>query len=59
MSHLHAPTKAAACHEALEAFEHEHHHSPDAHEKARLLSDAVKQWEREELAVTHPNAGSR
>ena len=56
MPHTHAPTKAAACHDALEAFEQEHHHAPDAHEKARLLSDAVKEWEHEEVAASHPAA---
>jgi len=56
MSHTHATTKAAACHDALEVFQEEHHHAPDAHEKARLLSDTVKEWEQEELAATHPSA---
>ena len=39
---------------ALEAFEREHHHAPDAHEKARLLSETVKEWEHEEVEATHP-----
>jgi hypothetical protein len=56
MSHTHATTKAAACHDALEVFQEEHQHAPDAHEKARLLSDTVKEWEQEELAATHPSA---
>ena len=43
------------CHDALEAFEREHHHAPDTHEKARLLSETVKEWEHEEVAATHPN----
>lgn len=54
MPHTHAHTKAEACHDALEAFEREHHHAPDAHEKARLLSETVKEWEHEEVAATHP-----
>jgi hypothetical protein len=56
MPHTHAATKAAACHDALEVFQEEHQHAPDAHEKARLLSDTVKEWEQEELAATHPSA---
>ncbi len=56
MPHTHAPTKAEACHEALENFETEHHHAPDAHEKARLLSATVAEWEHEEVAATHPAA---
>ena len=55
MPHTHAHSKAEACHDALEAFEREHHHSPDAHEKARLLSETVKEWEHEEVAATHPD----
>lgn len=55
MPHTHAHSKAEACHDALEAFEREHHHAPDAHEKARLLSETVKEWEHEEVAATHPD----
>ena len=54
MPHTHAHTKAEACHDALEAFEREHHHAPDAHEKARLLSATVAEWEHEEVAASHP-----
>lgn len=53
MPHTHAANKAAACHEAIEHFEHEHHHSPNAHEKARLISDAIKEWEHEHVAEMH------
>ena len=28
----------------------------DAHEKARLLSETVKEWEHEEVEATHPGA---
>lgn len=53
MPHTHAPSKATACHEALEAFEETHHHLPDTHEKARVLSDAIKEWEHEEVEAMH------
>ena len=55
MPHTHAHSKADACHDALESFEREHPHAPDTHEKARLLSETVKEWEHEEVAATHPN----
>jgi len=53
MPHTHAASKAAACQEALETFEEEHHHAPDVHEKARLLSDAIKEWEHEQVEAMH------
>ena len=53
MPHTHAHTKAEAIHEALEVFEEVHHHLPDAHEKARLVSDTIKEWEHEEVEVMH------
>ena len=53
MPHTHTPSKAEAIHEAIEQFEETHHHSPDAHEKARLVSDTVKQWEHEEVDIRH------
>ena len=59
MPHTHASTKAEAIHDALEVFQEEHHHQPDAHEKARLVSDTIKEWEHEEVDVlheTHPAA---
>jgi hypothetical protein len=31
----------------------EHHHQPDTHEKARLVSDAIKEWEHEEVEIRH------
>lgn len=49
MTHTHPHTKAEAIHEALEDFEAEHHHLPDPHEKARLVSDTIKTWEHEEV----------
>ena len=52
---LPASDEALARADALEAFEREHHHAPDAHEKARLLSETVKEWEHEEVAATHPD----
>ena len=33
-------------------------HAPDAHEKARLLSATVAEWEHEEVAASHP-AGAK
>ena len=53
MPHTHAHTKAEAIHEALDAFEETHHHRPDAHEKARLVSDTIKEWEHEEVEEMH------
>jgi hypothetical protein len=53
MPHTHAPTKAAACHEALDHFVEEHHHAPNAHEKARVISDAIKEWEHETVEAMH------
>ena len=53
MPHNHAATKAEAIHDALESFQEEHHHQPDAHEKARLVSDTIKEWEHEEVEVMH------
>ena len=53
MPHSHAPSKAAACHEALEVFAETHDHLPDPHEKARVLSDAIKEWEHEEVEAMH------
>lgn len=51
MQHTH--TKAEAIQEALEVFEEAHHHQPDAHEKARLVSDTIKEWEHEEVEALH------
>ncbi|MFH1659610.1 MAG: hypothetical protein ABIG35_09885 [Pseudomonadota bacterium] len=53
MPHTHAHTKAEAIHEALEVFEEAHHHQPDAHEKARLVSYTIKEWEHEEVEALH------
>ncbi len=53
MPHTHAHTKAEAIHEALEEFTVAHAHTPDTHEKARVVSDAVKQWEHEEVELLH------
>lgn len=51
MPHTH--TKAEAIHDALEAFTISQAHAPDTHEKARIVSDAVKQWEHEEVELRH------
>ena len=51
--HHHAHTKAEAIHEAIEHFAEEHHHHPDAHEKLRVVSDAIKTWEHEEVEAMH------
>lgn len=53
MPHTHAHTKAEAIHEALDEFQESHSHAPDTHEKARVISDAVKQWEHEEVELRH------
>jgi len=53
MPHTHAPSKAEAIHDALEVFQEEHHHVPDTHEKARLVSDTIKEWEHDEVEVMH------
>jgi len=53
MPHNHAHTKAEAIHEALDVFEEAHHHQPDTHEKARLVSDTIKEWEHEEVEALH------
>lgn len=53
MPHSHANSKAEAIHEALDEFQISHHHAPDTHEKARLVSDVVKQWEHEEVEILH------
>jgi len=54
MPNQHTPTKAEACQQALESFRHEHQHNPDPHEKARLISDTIKEWEHDEVVATHP-----
>ncbi len=53
MPHTHTHTKAEAIHEALEEFAISHAHQPNTHEKARIVSDAVKQWEHEEVELLH------
>ena len=53
MPHTHVSTKAEAIHDALEVFQEEHHHQPDAHEKARLVSDTIKEWEHEQVEEMH------
>lgn len=49
----HTETKAEAIHQALDDYQETHHHAPDTHEKARLISDAVAQWEHEEVEILH------
>jgi hypothetical protein len=51
MPHTH--TKAEAIHDAIEGYQAANRHAPDAHEKARLISDTVKQWEHEEVEILH------
>ncbi|MDE2439829.1 MAG: hypothetical protein KGP14_02300 [Betaproteobacteria bacterium] len=53
MPQSHAPSKAEAIHDALEGFTEQHHHQPDTHEKARLVSDTIKEWEHEEVEIMH------
>lgn len=54
MPHTHAHTKAEAVHEALDEYVEAHHHSPEIHEKARIISNAITQWEHEEVDLRHP-----
>lgn len=49
----HTQTKAEAIHDAIEQFTEAHHHQPDVHEKARLVSETIKEWEHEEVAIQH------
>lgn len=49
----HAHSKAEAVHQALDEFKAAHQHAPDTHEKARLISEAVAQWEHEEVEILH------
>jgi Arc/MetJ-type ribon-helix-helix transcriptional regulator len=53
MPHNHPASKAEAIHDAIEHFQEEHHHAPDAHEKARLVSDTIKEWEHEQVEEMH------
>lgn len=53
MPHTHAPTKAEACHQALEVFAEENCHAPCTQEKARLLSDTIREWEHEQVEAMH------
>ena len=58
MPHMHTHSKAEAIQDAIEHFEETHHHTPDTHEKARLVSDTVKQWEHEEVEILHSEESS-
>ena len=49
----HAHSKAEAVHQALDEFKEAHQHAPDTHEKARLISEVVAQWEHEEVEILH------
>ena len=53
MPHTHAPTKAEAVHEALDEYVEAHHHAPEIHDKARIISSAITQWEHEEVELRH------
>lgn len=50
----HADDKAHACQNSLRAFEDDHQRAPDVHEKARLISLSIGEWERKHVAETHP-----
>jgi hypothetical protein len=50
----HADDKAHACQSSLRAFEDDHLRAPNTHEKARLISIAIGEWERKHIAETHP-----
>lgn len=54
MPHTHAHTKAEAVHEALDEYVEAHHHAPEVHEKARIISNTITQWEHEEVELHHP-----
>lgn len=53
MPHTHSATKAEAIQDALEHYQEEHHHLPETHEKARLVSDTIKEWEHEQVEEMH------
>lgn len=53
MPNSHPHSKAEACQQALETFRVEHRHAPDSHEKARLISDTIKDWAHDEVVATH------
>lgn len=53
MPHTHAHTKAEAVHEALDEYVEAHHHAPEVHDKARIISNAITRWEHEEVELRH------
>lgn len=45
--------KAHACQSSLRAFADDHDRQPSTHEKARLISMTIGEWERQHIADTH------
>lgn len=58
MPHTHAHSQAEAVHEALDEYVETHHHAPDVHQKARIISDTISQWVHEEVELRHPGGAS-
>ena len=59
MLHEHAHSQAEAVHEALSEFTESHHHVPDAHEKARIISSTITQWVHETVEEhRHPHTAA-
>ncbi len=48
-----ADDKAHACQSSLRAFEEDHLRTANTHEKARLISMTISEWERKHIAETH------
>ena len=55
MPHTHAHSQAEAVHEALDEYVEAHHHAPEVHEKARIISNTITQWVHEEVELRHPD----
>ena len=53
MPHTHAHSQAEAVHEALDEYVEAHHHAPEIHEKARIISNTISQWVHEEVELRH------
>lgn len=49
----HNEDKAHACQSSLRAFAEDHDRQPNTHEKARLISMTIGEWERQHVAETH------
>jgi hypothetical protein len=58
MPHTHAHSQAEAVHEALDEYVETHHHEPEVHEKARIISHTITQWVHEEVELKHASPPS-